>query len=367
MAAHLGEVAGLISLVQLRTGLGVEGLGRARQRAAGGGRRDLRAVNPLILDGIGHQRVGAPLGIEVQVAVNRHLEVKGFLFAAVADVEPVDELVRIAGRRRVRSGDDAAVCNSFSVVKKFSFLRAAGFHQLPCQISLDRVRFLRPLGIEDNIGRGHRHRAKVNLRSVNTADGRIPAVKYIDVRLKRRRVLWVKFVLTQRCFKLHGFIRSADKTIVVVKAETITIAGVIEIVVPLHSYLPVLRKVRIGVTLRKSGDRMELFSVCQACAATIGEVDHLILVVVFPVIRCIARRAVQCFNVVINFRARFRAFGTKRYVFTRHGVYTAEVTLFIHFAVGFRPFRNFPPNRIISLFNWEIAVDIRAIFGGDGF
>ena len=40
---------------------------------------------------IDHQRIGAPLGIEVQIAVDRHGEVKRLFLAGIADVEPADE------------------------------------------------------------------------------------------------------------------------------------------------------------------------------------------------------------------------------------------------------------------------------------
>ena len=91
MAAGIGEIAGLIVLVQLCAGFGVEGLGAASQSTAGGGRCNLRAVRQLILNSIGHQRIGAPLGIEVQIAVDRHGEVKRLFLAGIADVEPADE------------------------------------------------------------------------------------------------------------------------------------------------------------------------------------------------------------------------------------------------------------------------------------
>ena len=359
MAAHLGEVAGLISLVQLRTGFCVEGLGRARQRAAGGGRRDLRAVLQLILDGIGHQRVGAPLGIKVQIAVYRHGEIKGFFLAGVADIEPTRK--RVAAVMRVcRFG--FCQCTMGNIIIRVQRVIPV-IQRVLALVGFDSMCLARPLGIKNQIRGGHGQRAQVCLGAFVAARRRIPSGKHIGVRLKIGRVIRRKVVAAQRCFKLHAAALSLHLGVIVVERQIVAVAGIVQVVVFLHPHASTHWELRVGIPLCEAGDGVKFLGVGQACARTVCKIDHLVLLVVLPVKGGIARCPVQRFHVVVNLCAGFGGIFLKRDVFARHGIDRAEV---VAGHKGLTPARHRPPDGFVSVLDGEIAVDIRSVFCRNG-
>ena len=112
-----------------------------------------------ILESIGHQRVGTPLGVEIQVPVDRHGEVEGFFLAGIADIEPADKgVLTIHGLCR-------RICHRRAVGNRHPCLHRclAVIQHILGQIGLDRVGLGRPLGVENHIGGGHGHGVQVGL------------------------------------------------------------------------------------------------------------------------------------------------------------------------------------------------------------
>ena len=200
MAAHLGEVAGLISLVQLRTGLGVEGLGRARQRAAGGGRRDLRAVLQLILDGIGQQLFRIPLGIQIQITFDRHFKVERLFFAGFSHIEPADKRVFAVLRIRRRT-----YCCAVRNIIDRSQRRFIAFHCFLGQVSLNCVGLRNPTRIKRRRMSGHFRRIKVQVCTVRKAFGCIPAAERICTGFHIGRVVRLVVLALQRFLIIQLF------------------------------------------------------------------------------------------------------------------------------------------------------------------
>ena len=75
------------------------------------------------------------------------------------------------------------------------------------------------------------------------------------------------------------------------------------------------------------------------------------------------RLTVQRFNVVPEHCTGISTRSCERNAFTRHGVNAAQLRIRLEVLAVIR---YVPPKRFISLFDGEVAVDIRAILGGDG-
>ena len=95
MAVGLREVARAVAFIQLIPGLCVKGLRRTGQRAALGFGGNDRTVFQRVLDGVLHQHIGTPLGVQFQILADCHGRRIG-LFYSVFFVEPADELITAA-------------------------------------------------------------------------------------------------------------------------------------------------------------------------------------------------------------------------------------------------------------------------------
>ena len=120
-----------------------------------------------------------------------------------------------------------------------------------------------PLGIEDHVGGRHGHGVQVSLRPLIAASRGVPAIEHIGVRLKAGRIIRREIVAAQRRFKLHAAALPIYIRVVVVELQVVAVAGVVEVVGFFHLYTSVLRKVRIGVSLREAGNGVELLGVGQ--------------------------------------------------------------------------------------------------------
>ena len=279
MAADLGEITGPVVFLQFRTRLGIEGLGRTCQGAAGGvirniGERPIRILNS-IFDGIRHQRVGTPLGIEVQIAVDGHGEVKRFFLAAVADVEPADEGISPVGGG-IRLIDRRTV-GDFRPGIQF---RSPVIHYILGQIRLDRVGLGGPLGVEDHVGGRHGHGVQVSLGTLIAASRGVPAVEHIGVLFQIGRIFRFEIITAQWCLKLHTSILTCNIGVIVVEAQIIAVTGVakivfvVNIIVAISKQSPLMItcisdtallhfvKLRIGPPLRKTSNIVKFLRIC---------------------------------------------------------------------------------------------------------
>ena len=220
MTADLGEVARLIDLIQLRTGLGLEGLRAACQRTARCRGRNLSAIFQLISDLKVHQRVGAPLGIQIQVFGNGHGEVE-CLLNVVLLVEPANELVA-AILRVLRLFNEVAVIHRPSVDR---FTR----HCVLGQESLNRVLYRYPLGINHNLGSRHFF-CPVNRLSTTRVG--IPSAEFVSVFLQGARKPRLIAVFVVYRFGQHLLKRKLlgnRRSILVIEHQVILISSVIEL------------------------------------------------------------------------------------------------------------------------------------------
>ena len=157
------EVALLIVGVQVGAALGLKGLGNARQPGAGGGVCDfgVGALN-LIINGVLLQDIGAPLAVYLHILVYRHIgEVKGFL-NTVFHVEPANEGIAAVGRLGWNGVNLGAVGNGD--VRMRAQLGAVS-QRILIQIELDLVGHGYPLGIEQDVVRGHSVLVQLVLRA----------------------------------------------------------------------------------------------------------------------------------------------------------------------------------------------------------
>ena len=133
----------------------------------------------------------------------------------------------------------------------------------------------------------------------------------------------------QRCFVLYTAALAIYIRIVVVEFQVVAVAGVVEVVIFLHTHTSVLRKVRIGVSLREAGNGMKFLSVSQTGTFAVIEVDHFVLFIVPAFICGIASCSIYRFYIVVNLCARLGVILFKRDIFSRHGINTAEIALLV--------------------------------------
>ena len=261
MTADLGEVAGLIVCIQRRSRLCVKGLGGTCQCAALGLFRDIRKsfirVFDSVLDGVFHQIVGRPLGVEVQILGNGHGEVE-CLLNAVLLIEPADEGV-IAVGRIIRLLNGSTVGHVFP-----SFQRSAVRYDFFLEERPDGMGLGNPLGVENHVGSRHGHGAQVSLRANIATRSRIPTRKLISVRFQLIRIIRCEVVSVQRRFILDAAALTRYFRIIVVELQVVAVARIIEVIVLLLASLSVAIEYRIGLPLSKSRNRVEFFFISQS-------------------------------------------------------------------------------------------------------
>ena len=181
------------------------------------------------------------------------------LRAVIVLVEPADEgilaVFRCNGALILRNG--STVGN-----RPCSLCLGATVQIVLRQIGLDGVGLGRPLGIERHVGSGHCRRSPVDLRTGIAASGRVPTGELIRAlfqlcRIGRRELV----VVTQRCFVLHAGFLTIHITIVVVELQFVAVAGVVEVVIFLHTHFTVLGEGRFGIALREAGNGMKFLFV----------------------------------------------------------------------------------------------------------
>ena len=144
------------------------------------------------------------------------------------------------------------------------------------QIRPYRVGLGRPFGVDNNVTRGHLCGIPINLGTIVAALGGIPSGELISVCFKASRISRRKVFTLQRCFILNVLFFIRYKAIVVEELQLVAVAGVVKVVILLHLYFPVFREMRLGFTLRKADNWMELLSISQIGVATIFKIYRLI-------------------------------------------------------------------------------------------
>ena len=231
------------------------------------------------------------------------------------------------------------------------------------QVRFDRVGLGHPFGIEHQIGGGHGQRVQICLGTLKATRRRVPTGEYIRVLFKLIRIIRFKVIAAQRSFVLYAPALASNYCVIVVERQIVAVAGIVQVVVLLHSDFPVFWEIGVGIALCEAGDGVKFLGVSQACARTVCKIDHLVLLVVFPVKGGIARCPVQRFHVVVNLCAGFGGILLKRDVFARHGIDRTEV---VAGHKGLTPIRHLPPDGFVSVFDGEIAVDICTVFCRNG-
>ena len=288
-----------------------------------------------------------------------HLEVKCLFITVFGSVEPADELV-CAAFWFLRSSYRGVVRNLFPCVQRIFLV-----YSILCQEGFNGMGSRRPLGVEDHIRRGHCHCVEIDLGTFETINRRVPPGKHKGVWFKFCRVARLEIVFFQRCLVLYAPALSFNFGIIVEEGQVVAVAGIAEVVIGVHprslSALFHFVKCWVRPILRKAGNVVELFGICQPSALL--NVDFLIELEVFPVVGVFPRLTVQRFNVVPEHCTGISTRSCERNAFTRHGVNAAQLRIRLEVLAVIR---YVPPKRFISLFDGEVAVDIRAILGGDG-
>ena len=140
----------------------------------------------------------------------------------------------------------------------------AGVQRSLVEVELDLVGLGNPLGVEDHVGGRHGHGAQVSLGTLIAASRGVPAIEHIGVLFQIGRIFRLKIVAAQRRFVLYTAALTGNKGVVIVEAQVIAVAGVVEVVRASHLHLSVLWEVRIRITLRETGNGVELLGISQA-------------------------------------------------------------------------------------------------------
>ena len=302
VALDHGEVAFLISGVEIGAALGLEGLGDTSQTGAGGGSRNLgvSALN-LVVDVILLQNIGAPLAVDLQVLVDGHIgEVNGLLRIAV-HVEPADEGVAAIGGDCGNSLHLGAMKNGqvgMGVADLFT-----GSHGVLGQVELNGVAHRYPLGIQTQrnfailiIGAcGHCVRCEVKLLAsafrIQIPSLELNRTRLVDVR--RQRTVRLKVIAAQILLVRNVFF-SMNQIGRIIILDIISITGVVKV----HRFAYIAENIagRI-VAFGKTNDFVEFLRLRQA--ARVRQIDGLIEVIIFAIM-LVSTRPVQRFNIVIQ-------------------------------------------------------------------
>ena len=228
MALHLGEVALLVTFIQLRTALGLEGQGGTGRRGVGDGLSNEHVASRRLdrkVDGIFHQLVGGPLRVHLQIPGDGHVSEGECLFIAVLiNVEPGNKFVLAIG----------GFCHVLSELAVENCLLGMGSSDgaharlvlFAVEVEVHGTLHRHPLGVEQHVIRGHgvlaQHILVAGTFGVEVPAGEAHRARLVDVGRIRREI-----VVTQGHLILHA--DGVDVFLAVIEGQVIAVTGVVEL------------------------------------------------------------------------------------------------------------------------------------------